>query len=66
MKEAAKKVRPSGPTEGPKPVSLQPLRAGGPARSSFGSGAAQAARKGWTTWAKPTRVKRCAIHTLNR
>ena len=46
MKEAAKKVRPSGPTEGPKPVSLQPLRAGGPARSSFGSGAAQAARKG--------------------
>lgn len=46
MKEAAKKVRPSGPTQGPKPVSLQPLRAGGPARSSFGSGAAQAARKG--------------------
>ncbi len=46
IKEAANKVKASKPKDAPKPVSLQPLRAGGPARSSFGQGAAAAARKG--------------------
>jgi len=46
LKEAANKVKDSGPRNAPKPVSLQPLRAGGPARSNFGQGAAGAARRG--------------------
>ncbi len=44
LKGAAKKVGPSTPSSGPKPVSLQPLRAAG-SRSSFGQGGAAAARK---------------------
>ncbi|MBP5429674.1 MAG: hypothetical protein J6Y25_02125 [Elusimicrobiaceae bacterium] len=45
LKNAAKKVGPKGPTQGPKPVSLQPLRASA-GRASFGGGNAAAARKG--------------------
>lgn len=45
LKKAADKVK-GGPTEGPKPVSLQPLTAAGkPSRSSFGQGALAAAQK---------------------
>lgn len=45
LKGAAKRV-PNGPTEGPKPVSLQPLTAAGkPSRSSFGQGHLAAAQK---------------------
>ncbi len=43
MKQAAQKVKPTGPVEGPKPVSLQPLRARS-GRSSFG-GTGTAGRK---------------------
>ncbi len=57
MKEAAKKVGSSGPRNAPKPVSLQPLRAAGPARSSFGGGAAQAARKGLDNMGKANAVE---------
>ena len=46
LKNAAKKVGDDGQRKPTKPVSLQPLRAAGPARSSFGHGAAAAARKG--------------------
>ena len=45
LKNAAKKVRDDKPRNAPKPVSLQPLRAVSPARSSFGQGAGAAARK---------------------
>lgn len=46
LKGAANKVKPNGPTEGPKPVSLQPLTAAGkPSRSSFGQGHLAAAQK---------------------
>ena len=46
LKNAAGKVKPSGPTEGPKPVSLQPLTAAGkPSRASFGQGHLAAAQK---------------------
>ncbi len=46
MKKAANKVRSNGPTNSPKPVSLQPLQATGkPARSYFGQGAAQEAKR---------------------
>ena len=55
LKSAAKKVG-SGPRQAPKPVSLQPLRAAGPARSSFGQGAAQAARKGLDNMGKADAV----------
>ncbi len=55
LKNAARKVG-SGPREAPKPVSLQPLRAAGPARSSFGQGAAQAARKGLDNMGKADAV----------
>jgi len=45
LKKAADKVK-GGPTEGPKPVSLQPLTAAGkPSRSSFGQGHLAAAQK---------------------
>lgn len=57
LKEAAKKVGASGPRNAPKPVSLQPLRAAGPARSSFGGGAAQAARKGLDNMGKANAVE---------
>lgn len=57
LKDAASKVKSSGPKEGPKPVSLQPLRAGGPARSSFGQGAAAAARKGLDNMGKANAVE---------
>ena len=43
LKQAARKV-PGASGPAPKPVSLQPLRAAAPARSSFGRGAAVAAR----------------------
>ncbi len=56
LKGAAKKVG-SGPTSAPKPVSLQPLRAAGPARSSFGQGAAAAARKGLDNMGKANAVE---------
>ena len=56
LKNAAKKVG-SNPTGAPKPVSLQPLRAAGPARSSFGQGAAQAARKGLDNMGKANAVE---------
>ncbi len=55
LKNAARKVG-SGPREAPKPVSLQPLRAAAPARSSFGQGAAQAARKGLDNMGKADAV----------
>ena len=56
LKNAAKKVG-SGSNEAPKPVSLQPLRSAGPARSSFGQGAAQAARKGLDNMGKANAVE---------
>ncbi len=57
MKEAANKVKDSGPRNAPKPVSLQPLRAGGPARSTFGQGGAAAARKGLDNMGKANAVE---------
>ena len=56
LKSAARKVG-SGPRQAPKPVSLQPLRAAGPARSSFGQGAAQAARRGLDNMGKANAVE---------
>lgn len=45
LKESAARVRNSGPKQGPKPVSLQPLQAAGkPSRSYFGVGNAKQAR----------------------
>ncbi len=57
IKEAAKRVGPSGPRSAPKPVSLQPLRAAGPARSSFGGGAGVAARKGLDNMGKANAIE---------
>ncbi len=57
IKEAAKKVPSSGPRNAPKPVSLQPLRAAGPARSSFGGGAGMAARKGLDNMGKANAIE---------
>ena len=46
LKNAANKVKPNTPNEGPKPVSLQPLTAAGkPSRASFGQGHLAAAQK---------------------
>ncbi len=56
MKDAASKVK-DGPRNAPKPVSLQPLRAGGPARSTFGQGAAGAARKGLDNMGKANAIE---------
>lgn len=57
LKDAAKKVKASGPRNAPKPVSLQPLRAGGPARSTFGQGGAAAARKGLDNMGKANAIE---------
>lgn len=57
IKNAASKVKASKPKDAPKPVSLQPLRAGGPARSTFGQGAAAAARKGLDNMGKANAVE---------
>ena len=56
IKDAASKVK-DGPRNAPKPVSLQPLRAGGPARSTFGQGAAGAARKGLDNMGKANAIE---------
>ncbi len=57
IKDAAKRVPSSGPRNAPKPVSLQPLRAAGPARSSFGGGAGVAARKGLDNMGKANAIE---------
>lgn len=57
LKEAAKKVKSGTPVAPPKPVSLQPLRAAGPARSSFGQGAGQAARRSKDNMGKANAVE---------
>ena len=56
IKDAASKVK-DNPRNAPKPVSLQPLRAGGPARSTFGQGAAGAARKGLDNMGKANAIE---------
>ena len=56
LKSAAKKVGSAAPTSGPKPVSLQPLRAAG-SRSTFGQGGAAAARRSKDNMGKANAVE---------